>query len=336
MKLKGMITAAESKIEEKTATIVPGVQDRVHEITGLISRFKGKLADIKNNAKNVINLHDCPTCKQSVTEAHKSLIEAAAEVEAGKLTDPLLKLDSELLKAQEAVDKNNTIAEEIKKFISVKDQLKSKLTGVEMLIKQIESKMVDANEDVLIQKELDEIDAIGIKIKDRTVDLQNETELEQHHVQLLQILKDDGIKASIVAQYLPFLNQTINSILDQLNLYVQINIDSEFNVSMFAPDRKGQTIENLSTGQCRRIDLAVLIAWREIAKNKASVDCNVLILDEILENLSSSGVEEFMEMWESIGKETNLIVISQRAAEFDQYFDRTIRYSLKNDLTVEV
>jgi energy-coupling factor transporter ATP-binding protein EcfA2 len=105
---------------------------------------------------------------------------------------------------------------------------------------------------------------------------------------------------------------------------------------MFAPDRKGQTLGNLSTGQLRRIDLAVLLAWREIAKNKASVDCNVLILDEILENLSASGVEEFMEMWQIIGQETNLTVISQRAAEFDGYFDRTIKYALKNDMTVEV
>lgn len=336
IKLKAMVAAADKKIEELTLTITAGASDKVGKVNGLISQFKSKAADIKRNADNVINLHDCPTCKQGVTEAHKSLIAAAAEVEAGKLTEPLQKLDSELLKAQEVVAQNNAIAESIKKIIPVRDNLKSKLSGHEMMVKQIESKMVDSNEDGLIQTEQDEIAKIDLDIVAKSNSLANEKRLETDMLQLLQILKDDGIKASIVAQYLPFLNQTINSILDQLNLYVQINIDSEFNVSMFAPDRKGQTIENLSTGQCRRIDLAVLIAWREIAKNKASVDCNVLILDEILENLSSSGVDEFMEMWSTIGAETNLIVISQRASEFDQYFDRTIRYSLKNDMTVEV
>lgn len=311
------------------------VPDKLAEVKGMIQRFKVKQSDIRKSAQNVADLHDCPTCKQSVTEAHKTLIVSEAEAGAEKLNEPLRKLDGELLKAQAAMDRYQELKAENDKISSIKNALVSKRDGIEMLIKQIKSKMVDSNEDALIDAEQDEIIKIQTELWDKSNDLNEEKKNEAKHLQLLQVLKDDGIKASIVAQYLPFLNQTINKLLDQMNLYVQINIDSEFNVVMFAPDRKGQTIENLSTGQCRRIDLAVLIAWREIAKNKASVDCNILVLDEILENLSASGVEEFMEMWETIGVETNLIVISQRASEFSQYFDREINYKLLNDLTVE-
>lgn len=335
-KLRGMIALADKKHDDILATVIPGTSDKLGSVRGMIQRFEGKLSDIKKSASNVINLHDCPTCKQGVTEAHKQLIEASAEAEAGKLAAPLEKLASELLKAQEDVEKNRLTGIELVKINNIKDNLKVKLSGNEMLIKQIESKMVDNNEDELIRKEQDEIVKLGIEISNRTDNLNAETKRERVNQQLLQVLKDDGIKASIVSQYLPFLNQSINAILDKLNLYVQINIDSEFNVSMFAPDRKNQTIDNLSTGQCRRIDLAVLLSWREIAKNKASADCNVLILDEILENLSASGVEEFMEMWELIGADTNLFVITQRAAEFDQHFDKRISYTLVNDMTVEV
>lgn len=335
-KLRGMIRMGEDKMQAINEGINKSADSRVREIQTMITRFKGKQDDIKRSAANVVNLHDCPTCKQGVTEAHKQLIEASAEAEAGKLTEPLEKLASELLKAQEAVEHNRKLTEDIQKIATIREQLRSKLSGHEMIINQIQSKKVDANEDDLIKKEQDEIANIEREISAKSVALGAVSEMEKHHLHLLQILKDDGVKANIVSQYLPFLNQSINSILDRLNLYVQINIDSEFNISMFAPDRKGQTIENLSTGQCRRIDLAVLIAWRDIAKKKASVDCNVLILDEILENLSATGVEEFMEMWSTIGSKTNLIVITQRAAEFDQYFDRTIQYALRNDLTVEV
>ena len=225
---------------------------------------------------------------------------------------------------------------DIIKVNNLSNQLSAKVNALKDSIATINRKMVNSNEDELIKVEIERIDEFSTQVLNKTKEMNDNQVIESHHLQLLQILKDDGIKANIVAQYIPFLNQTINKILDKLNLYIQVDIDKEFNVSMFAPSRKGQTIENLSTGQLRRVDLAVLLAWREIAKSKASVDCNVLILDEILENLSASGVDEFMEMWEGIGQDTNMIVISQRGSEFDQYFDKTIQYKLQDDMTIEV
>lgn len=335
-KLVRMINLADSKIHDLEEQWVADSQQKLTAVNNMINKFKFRLDEIKKGADNVAALHDCPTCKQGVTDEHKDMIKAAAEVEMGKLTEPMQKLEEQRINAQAVVDKNLELNAEMTKIKGVKLQMETKLDGIYNSIKNIRVKMADNNDEVQISSEKIEVDRISTEIDIKNVDLGQIRIQEAEHMQLLGILKDDGIKANIVSQYIPFLNTTINNILDQLNLYIQINIDPEFNVSMFAPDRKGQTIENLSTGQLRRVDLAVLLAWREIAKNKASVDCNVLVLDEILENLSASGVEEFMEMWEIVGKETNLIVISQRAAEFDQYFERSIRYALKDDMTVEI
>jgi DNA repair exonuclease SbcCD ATPase subunit len=334
--LVGLINKAMEKIEVIDSQRQPEALPALEKVKTMISRFNYKVDEIKKSADKIADLHECPTCKQEVQEAHKSAIRDAAETEAGKLVEPLRKLEDERLKHQAVVDRNGELSAEATKVIGLKMQMEAQLASVESSIRSIESKLVDSNEDDMIAVEQGECNTLGDSLVAKTKELNDLSGQESEHLQLLQVLKDDGIKASIVAQYVPYLNQTVNGILDRLNLYVQINIDSEFNVSMFAPDRKGQTLGNLSTGQLRRIDLAVLLAWREIAKNKASVDCNVLILDEILENLSASGVDEFMEMWQIIGQETNLTVISQRAAEFDEYFDRTIKYALKNDMTVEV
>jgi DNA repair exonuclease SbcCD ATPase subunit len=322
------MTTLSSKIDD---TALPSLS----KVKTMYQRFQMKLDDISKAAENITSLHDCPTCKQAVTEEHKHSIRLDSDIKRDELVGPMMKLEEEIAKYQEAVNNNNAIEAEYQKISQVKFQLDTKLSSIRTNIRNIEAKMVDSNEDDLIQAEKAECFKIDTEVEEKTGALNLLQSQEDEHMQLLQILKDDGIKANIVAQYVPYLNQAINNILDQLNLYVQINIDSEFNVAMFAPDRKGQTLGNLSTGQLRRIDLAVLLAWREIAKSKASVDCNVLILDEILENLSASGVEEFMDMWGTIGQDTNLIVISQRAAEFDEYFDRRITYRLKDDMTVE-
>lgn len=335
-KLVHMINSATARISEINEPYDAEAVPRLHKIQKMIEKFEDRLSDIGKGANSIAVMHDCPTCKQGVTEEHKSLIREAASLEAGKLREPLQKLKDERLKLTALIESNNAIAEAAAKVTALKVKMQNKLESTEAMISGIKSKMVDSGEDALIQVEKDAIDRYATEIDLAGINLQAQTKLEEEHLQLLQVLKDDGIKASIVSQYIPFLNQAINRILDQLNLYVQIQVDSEFNVSMFSPDRRGQTIGNLSTGQLRRIDIAVLLAWREIAKNKASVDCNVLILDEILENLSASGVEEFMSMWESLDSDTNLLVITQRASEFDQYFDRRIEYKLQNDMTVAI
>lgn len=335
-KLVGMINLATDKIQNLEAQREPEAFGQLEKVKDMMTRFENKIAEVRRNAENVEKLHDCPTCKQGVKDEHKAAIRAAAEAEVEKLLTPIQKLEDERLKLTEKANRTTEINAECMRILGVKMQMSAKLEGITSEIKKIEAKMIDANEDDLIDQEKKARFELDTQIEEKSTELNLLMNREQEHLQLLQILKDDGIKANIVAQYVPFLNQQINKILDQLNLYLQINIDSEFNVSMFAPDRRGQTLGNLSTGQLRRIDLAVLLAWREIAKSKASVDCNILIMDEILENLSASGVDEFMEMWTGVGSDTNLIVISQRSAEFSEYFDREIRYSLKDDMTVEV
>lgn len=335
-KLRGMISGAVLKIANWESSIDNEAATKLSNINVMSMRFKNKIDELNRTASSITELTDCPQCKQCVTLDHKKSISEITQENIDKLVDPMQRLYEEKEKITAIINKNDGIRENIRKANELKHSLEIKLSGIDSAISSIKARMVDSNEDALIKVENEEIVSIQEAIAEKDKQIIELNKAESKHNQLLQILKDDGIKANIVSQYLPYLNQNINHMLDQLNLYIQINIDSEFNVSIFAPDRKGQTLENLSTGQIRRVDLTCMLAWRNIAKNKSSVDCNVLILDEILENLSSSGVDEFMEMWQTIEKDTNLFVVSQRELEFEQYFDNKIKYKLVNDMTVEV
>lgn len=160
-----------------------------------------------------------------------------------------------------------------------------------------------------------------------------QTRMKGHEINTV-MLKDDGVKAEMVNQYLPYLNERINERLQKMNMFIRLELNNEFEVQMNAPDRRGQTIHSLSTGQQCRIDLAVMLAWRDVAKAASSCDTNILILDEILENMSEAGVADFMEMW--MGEEqqdVGLYVITQRFSEFNSYFDNSIVYKLVDEST---
>jgi hypothetical protein len=336
LKVNSLLLMSKNKIDELNLSIEVGVEEKHSSTKTMLERFKYKAEGIKKAAESVIHLDDCVTCKQGVTEAHKASIKADAEKEALSLAAPIEKLTKDLELLVLSVDKNKAIKNSINDVRIVQAKLESRLTSAMAGISSIKAKMVDSNEDALIQVEQNEINDMKIQIESKTKELNSLKNQEVEHSQFLVILGDSGVKANIVEQYLPFLVADINNTLDKLNLFININIDSDFNMTMLSPNRKGQTIENLSTGQQRRVDLAVLLSWRNIAKKKASVDTNILILDEVLESLSATGVSEFMDFWRETSDDVNIFVVTQRNEEFDEYFDRSIVYKLVDDRTVIV
>lgn len=168
-------------------------------------------------------------------------------------------------------------------------------------------------------------------------DLEEQRRVADEHLQdlqsLLYFLKDDQTKARIIALYLPFLNSKINEYLEALNMFLDIVVDDTFEITMSAAGRKGQSIFSLSTGQRARLNLAVTLALRDVANLKASVQCNLFVMDEILENMSERGVQESVEMLKHKFGGNNLFVISQREQEFQEYFQHNIRYGLRNGMT---
>lgn len=155
----------------------------------------------------------------------------------------------------------------------------------------------------------------------------------QDHEHLLYFLHDDQTKARIVALYLPFLNSKVNEYLESVNMFLNIYIDDKFDISMSAPERKGQSIFSLSTGQRARLNIAIMMALRDVSNLKASIQCNILVMDEILENLSERGVQEIVMMLRHKFSGNNLFVISQREQEFQEYFEHNIRYGLRSGMT---
>ena len=134
------------------------------------------------------------------------------------------------------------------------------------------------------------------------------------------ILKDEGIKARIVKQYLPIMNKLINKYLTQMNFFISFNLDENFNEEIKSRFRDDFTYDSFSEGEKMRIDLALLFTWRAIAKLKNSVNTNLLILDEVFDSsLDGEGTDEFMKIVNEQGSSTNVFVISHKG---DTLYDK--------------
>jgi len=133
------------------------------------------------------------------------------------------------------------------------------------------------------------------------------------------LLKDDGIKSKIIKQYLPVMNKMINQYLDRMGASYSFNLDESFNETIKSRYRDNFTYASFSEGEKSRIALSLMMAWREIAKLKNSVNTNLLILDEVGDSsLDGEGTDV---LWDLIGEmsDSNVFVISHRTSNIEKF-----------------
>ena len=141
------------------------------------------------------------------------------------------------------------------------------------------------------------------------------------------LLKDSGIKTRIIKTYLPTMNKLINQFLQSMDFYVNFTLDENFDETIKSRYRDVFTYESFSEGEKARIDIALLLTWRSVAKLKNSVDTNLLILDEIFDgSLDQSGTSDLGWILRNFDDNTNVFVISHKTI-LDDKFDRTITVS---------
>ena len=141
------------------------------------------------------------------------------------------------------------------------------------------------------------------------------------------LLRDSGVKTRIIKQYIPIMNKLINKYLASMDFFVDFEIDEEFNETIRSRHRDSFKYASFSEGEKMRIDLALLLTWRSIAKMKNSTNTNLLILDEVFDaSLDSSGCEDFLKLLNDIGKDTNVFTISHKGDILQDKFENVIRF----------
>ena len=153
------------------------------------------------------------------------------------------------------------------------------------------------------------------------------------------LLKDSGIKTRIIKRYLPVMNKHINQYLQQMDFFVNFALSESFEETIKSRYRDDFSYSSFSEGEKSRIDIALMLTWRSVAKLKNSVDTNLLILDEIFDSsLDSTGTDELSYILRNFTNDLNLFIISHRehmVEKFDRVlkFDKVKNFSKMEELT---
>jgi DNA repair exonuclease SbcCD ATPase subunit len=327
--IMGEIETLSEQLEELNGTIASKVEteDKVKKITKLESQIENNLAKIKKDISFFQNHDDCPTCRQSIKPEFK-------EKELGNLTTKvtecehgLTQLEQKLLTEQEKLDK---FSEQQKVIQKKQVEIATKNTTISELNKYIKklNKMILDLRDSKGESDdtANELEQISIQLKEYKEHLKKLIDEKTYYEVAGNLLKDSGIKTKIVKQYLPVINKLVNKYLATLDFFVNFNLDESFKETIKSRHRDEFSYNNFSEGEKQRIDMALMLTWRAVAKLKNSSNTNLLILDEVFDSsLDVNGTEYLMNILHMLDG-VNLFVISHKGDILQDKFANVIRF----------
>ena len=267
----------------------------------------------------------CPTCTQELSDTLRS-----EKIEAGQT-----KLNEMDVGFQ---DIKFAIEEEESRFAKF-TELSTEVNNINTSISQTNFQLMTIRKQVeTLHGEIKDLEGVNPDKKAEFDKLQllvtSKKDLSKQHANLKedrdvlttagQLLKDNGIKTRIIKTYLPTMNKLINDFLQRMEFYVNFTLDENFEEQIKSRYRDVFSYDSFSEGEKARIDIALLLTWRSIAKLKNSVDTNLLILDEIFDgSLDTSGTSDLGWILRNFDENTRVFVISHKQG-LDDKFDRTI------------
>ena len=265
----------------------------------------GMVEFFENNA-------DCPTCEQHIDESFKETMIRKYQEEVDKFTDALLELKDVIFKSRARQNAISEIAKSIRENEVYVAKENSSIVQLEKFnfTLQLEIDQLQAAE--VSKVDYDKLKNLKLKMVDVEKKKRELKEDQTYSEAVRNMLQDTGIKTKIIKQYLPIMNKLINTYLTAMEFYVNFTLDENFSETIKSRYRDEFTYESFSEGEKMRINLSLLLTWRQIAKMKNSVNTNLLILDEIFDSsLDEEGTDCFLKLL-SILEDQNIFLISHK------------------------
>ena len=327
--LSSQVETHQNLVAEKTL-----VEDKVKKITKLESQIESNLSKFRKDISFFAHNDDCPTCRQAIATEFKETELQTLQTKATECEHGLTQLEVKLLAEQ---TKLNEITEIQRRIQSLQIEIATKNTSivetnkyivkVEKIIEELKTNKAST------EKEEQELELLKNTLTTSKDNLRSLIDEKSYFEVASGLLKDTGIKTKIIKQYLPIINKLVNKYLASLDFFVNFNLDESFKETIKSRHRDDFTYNNFSEGEKQRIDMALMLTWRAVAKLKNSSNTNLLILDEVFDSsLDTNGTEELMKILHML-EGVNLFVISHKGDILVDKFANVIRFEKVNNFS---
>jgi len=310
-------------------------QDKQDEIRVAQKQFLEQKSKLQSSIKEInkkIGLYQqdkCPTCETPFNDKRFELVRGELDETIKKKQADLnvllsgeSKYDEALKKIQETLSKINEYIVQVRTAFSTLQKEFNQLKGDKPQEFQSIENIISKNSETIQKKETEKT-VLDDKYKYMAI--------------LSDLYSDNGVKKRILESYLPTLNKEIEFTLQELHFPYELKFNSDFEPKL---NHLGieVNVETLSTGEKKRVDLAVLISIIRMLKRKYP-SLNIFMLDEVLSSIDGDGIYDIIGLLRNTAKELmmNIFIInhSPLPVEYFSYRVEIQKNAGFSDMTVE-
>jgi len=310
------------------------IGDEIKEFSNATTKLK-KLGNLRGKIQQKFSSHrkehefftentTCPTCTQHISEDLRDTKVSEILNSIKELKQGMEEMEAAISLEEERETKFTKLSQEWNSLFNDIQIQQFQISSYQSQIQDLQKEIINLQNNNANRNEEDsKLSTLQTKLGEAKNQLTTIKEEQECLRAAAMLLKDNGIKTRIIKRYLPVMNDLINKYLQNMDFYVNFTLDENFEETIKSRYRDSFSYESFSEGEKARIDIALLLTWRAVAKLKNSVDTNLLILDEIFDgSLDTNGSSELGWILKNFDDNTNVFVISHRENMEDK-FDKT-------------
>ena len=299
-----------------------------------VAKLKEELANLIAEYKST----DTSVYDQPIVEATAKQDEARQAVQ---------KLQEE---ANKEIEDNNTLNSRYQMANNKVNQIKEQIRNEEQAKKNLESQVASAKSSLeLVNQQLASYGDVSTDNAESVIeDLQAKKQtLATNLVNLEKVLgafSDKGIKSHVLDLVTPTLNEGVNKYLGTLTggaINVEFSTQSKkadgtlsdkFDISV-TYNGDVMSYNALSSGEKRRVDVAISLALQDMVIQRYGADVNLLAYDELFESLDATGAENVVELLKSRIEKVGTIIVVSHNEDLKPLFDNSLEVIKKDGVS---
>lgn len=315
--VKQKLTSVDEKMNQTTTKL-----DNLRELLEKNNSAKLRIDEKKSLYEN----QKCPMCESDLTtDFHKSMLDEVIEKE-GRVKENIEKLTS----AIESIKETQTKIRKAKSsYNSKKIEFSTIITNYKEQLSKLDSSDKNSQETAVITKIINE----ATDRRKKYIRQQDQCENKMNFYKLIEdIFGDNGVKQLAITKIMPALNSEIRQVLAELRMDYKVTFNKNFDAIITHLGHE-VAIQQLSTGERKKIDFAALIAIIRLMKIKYPT-MNIIFLDEIFASIDSDGIHHILKILQDISKNMNInIFVVNHAPLPAEIFDYRISISKPNNFS---
>lgn len=349
---------------EELGEAITKVQDKKKELEFNKRYLRQESTKLMDRIDELSLSDNCPTCgkpmdnehaKRENDNLHSQISQIHDQVDAvdGAITSKLIPAinqlgqarENEELRLEEEEEQQNvdfkeyqekleTTRSELNLYMQMNTEYSTKLEGLADTVASLEK----------VPKPRDYTD----KLKELNQELEDLKEgasqlflTQEAQRKAIDVLSREGVQSVVLDSIVPFLNEHANRYLNYLSGgTIRVNFTTQVeNQSGELRDKFDVEVENevgsdrysgLSSGEKRRVDLAVSLAIQALVFDSARVRTNVVFYDEIFENLDSVASERVVEILDTLTDKVESVFVITHNPDLKPLFSNTVKVEKRN------